>query len=209
MVSIRRRVINNFLNKNKEFFNGDLIDIGGKKQASYAKIFSEVDCSIIFLNIDPKTEPDICADAENIPLENSLLDGFLLIEVVEHLKNPSRVFKEAYRVLKDSSFGVVTCPFIFHEHSQPYDYQRLTANKLSNELKNAGFEVVKIDKSGYLLSVIFDLIYGTISRNGFRGNLLSNLIKKFMDITSNFIYKLDSKFINNSVYSGTQILIKK
>lgn len=208
MVSIRRRVVNNFLNSNKDFFKGDLIDIGGKKNATYSNIFRD-HSSITYLNIDPNSDPDICADAENIPLENSIFDGFLLIEVVEHLKNPSKVFQEAFRLLNTSSFGVISTPFMFHEHSQPHDLQRWTADKLSRELKDAGFEIIKIEKAGFLISVIFDLVYGTISRNAFKGNYFYKIIKKIMDIFSAFFYKWDCKFKNISVYGGTQIIVKK
>lgn len=49
-------------------------------------------------------------DAENIPLQDSLFDFILAIEILEHVKNPHNVLHEMLRVSKDDSHFIISVP---------------------------------------------------------------------------------------------------
>ncbi len=48
--------------------------------------------------------------AYNIPYSDKFFDIVVMTEVIEHLREPSRGLKEAYRVLKDDGYFIVTFP---------------------------------------------------------------------------------------------------
>ncbi len=50
----------------------------------------------------------IVGDAESLPFENNIFDIVTAAFLIVHLKNPTRFFDEAYRVLKDGGILVVT-----------------------------------------------------------------------------------------------------
>lgn len=54
-----------------------------------------------------KTET-VVGDAESLPFENNTFDIVTAAFLIVHLKNPTRFFDEAYRVLKDGGILVVT-----------------------------------------------------------------------------------------------------
>ena len=67
------------------------------------------------------------------------MDGFLLCEVLEHTSKPENILSEAYRILKPGGSGLITMPFLFGIHADPFDYQRWTNTKLEVTLRSIGF----------------------------------------------------------------------
>ena len=64
------------------------------------------------LDIDPKWNPDIVADARKIPLDDNSVDEILAQHVIEHFywTETSILLKEWYRVLKPNGIIKIICP---------------------------------------------------------------------------------------------------
>lgn len=86
-------------------------------------------------------EVDIVGDALLLPFANESVDCVLLFQVLEHVPEPAKTLKEIYRVLKKDGIILITTPFIWGEHEQPYDYYRYTRYGLKHLLLQSGFEV--------------------------------------------------------------------
>lgn len=157
--SFRRSLLDNQLAKIT--FSGKILDVGGKKENKRGNFIPPTDGVVCwhYLNLDKSTKPDYCCDAENIPVESCVYDMVLMCEVLEHLSNPERVVRETLRVLNGGGQIVLSVPFLFPVHADPYDFQRWTDAKFRAILTDMGFLEVKISPMGGLGSVIHDLLY--------------------------------------------------
>lgn len=74
---------------------------------------------------------DFIANADNLPLKDNCMAGVLSQGVIEHIKDPIKVTKETYRVLKPGGTIYVEAPFLQHFHYDPIDFYRFTTDGLS------------------------------------------------------------------------------
>lgn len=88
--------------------------------------------------------PDVFADAASLPMRDGCIDAVVMIEVVEHLRQPSTAMKEASRVLRPGGQLLLSMPFLYPIHDAPHDYQRFTAHGLLRELEAAGLDVESV-----------------------------------------------------------------
>jgi ubiquinone/menaquinone biosynthesis C-methylase UbiE len=58
----------------------------------------------------PESFSPICSDGSSMPFKDDSFGGLLLSEVIEHLYEPARVMKEAFRVLKPGGWCYLTTP---------------------------------------------------------------------------------------------------
>jgi SAM-dependent methyltransferase len=107
---------------------------------------------------------DILYDGEVIPLEDKSFDSVFAGEVLEHVFNPDIFLKEANRVMKMNGLFLLSTPFFWEEHGQPYDYARYTSFGLKYILEKNGFEVIKQVKCGNGIEVVFQTISNYIFR---------------------------------------------
>ena len=104
-----------------------MIDIGcGNKP--YKNLFKHCK-SYIGLEIESenKNSADFTYDGKNFPFEDETFDSAVCSEVLEHVFEPNQFLKEVNRVLKKNGLIILTLPFFWDEHEQPYDYARYTS----------------------------------------------------------------------------------
>jgi SAM-dependent methyltransferase len=86
-----------------------------------------------------------CADAYfdglNIPLQDGSVQNVLCTQVLEHVFQPDPFLAEVYRVLAPGGSLLLTVPFVWDEHEQPYDYARYSSFGLRHLARKHGFEV--------------------------------------------------------------------
>lgn len=123
-----------------------VLDIGcGHKP--YADLF--IGCQYIGMNhSDEDASPDILGDAQSFPFENDFAEIVFCTQVAEHLPQPHKLFNESYRVLKPGGFLILTAPFHWPLHEEPYDYFRFTRYGLEYCAKVAGFREINISSVG-------------------------------------------------------------
>lgn len=84
---------------------------------------------------------DIVADAHELPFKDGSLDGVIIKNVFEHLRDPAKVRDELRRVVKDSGRIYAKVPFMQPFHAVPDDYQRFSINGLHEFFKD--FKVIE------------------------------------------------------------------
>lgn len=99
---------------------------------------------------------DRIVDAHDLPFDDGSFDCVLAIEVFEHLAAPPKASRELLRVLKAGGKGVVSIPFMFHVHGDPYDFSRLTKTALEKLFEGASS--VSVAEMGGRLHVVSDII---------------------------------------------------
>jgi len=125
-----------------------------------------------YVNADIRREtgPDVVCDMHSLPFRDDVFNEVLLIDVIEHSKEPVRVLRELHRVLKKDAELWLRCPdfekiidpeFIestpfentenklLGGRDNPYDQHKslYTADVLRKRLEEAGFNGVVVKKS--------------------------------------------------------------
>lgn len=194
--------------------NGKVLDIGcGQKP--YRNLCSCTE--YIGLEIDtPQNRQNKKADffynGVTMPFSDNYFDSIISNQVFEHVFNPNEFLRETNRVLKMDGVFLITVPFVWDEHEQPYDYARYSSFGLKHILNDNGFEIIEHRKSNNGLEVIFqllnDYIYKiTVTKNGY----FNLIITLFLMAPVNIIGLLLSKLLpnNNDLYLDNIVLAKK
>lgn len=139
---------------------GDLLDVGcGRKPYSHLFSVNRYDG----LDIDNEFTrslgiADYYYDGTEFPIESSKYDTVLCNQVLEHVFNPDYFLSEINRVLKPNGSFLLTIPFVWDEHEQPYDYARYSSFGIKAILEKNGFKIIKQKKISGDFSLIFQLV---------------------------------------------------
>jgi len=142
--------------KKINFDKGCKVLVIGSGYDPYREIFPFPEMYICLDIIPTKDKTDIVADAHFLPFINGHFDVVLASEVFEHLRNPSKLIDESYRVLKKNGQLIITVPFMFHQHADLYDYWRPTRSAL--QMLCEKYSDISVSNQGNRFHVIFDLL---------------------------------------------------
>lgn len=141
--------------------HGRLLDVGcGSKP--YQELFSSAS-EYVGLEIDTPVKrgakcADFFYDGNIFPFDAMSYDGVICNQVLEHAFNPDQFLREIARVLKPGGDLLLTVPFIWDEHEQPWDYARYSSFGLRNLLERNGFDVIEQRKTNADMRALFQLI---------------------------------------------------
>ncbi len=151
--SYRRQILDKLQNKYISEYRGIVLDIGGRDRGKFKKPKNKVE-KWIFADIEQKHNPDIVqdvADMQNIETES--IDIVNAIEVFEHVEKINQGISECYRILKKEGKLIMSVPFLYPIHADPYDFQRWTITKWENELTKSGFKIEITEIMGRFFTV--------------------------------------------------------
>lgn len=138
----------NLMKYAKQYFKGDLIDIGcGTKP--YKKLLAPFVNEHIGLDhkdsLHDQTNVDLFGTAYKIPVENESFESALCSAVLEHLEEPEMAISECYRILKPGGNAIYSIPFIWHIHEEPRDFYRYSKYGIRYLFEKVGFEIVELE----------------------------------------------------------------
>lgn len=110
----------------------DLVQIAAEKGGLF----------VVSTDIDPTRNPDVVDDISQSSFPDGSFDAVVIMEVLEHVRDPFRAASEIYRLLKPEGRLVLSAPFIFPLHDRPYDFFRFTKYGLAHIF--CDFEVLDI-----------------------------------------------------------------
>lgn len=154
------------------YIQGKTLDIGcGQKPYQSLCASSEY----IGLELDTKEnrafkKADFFYDGKILPFDNASMDSVVSHQVFEHIFHPQAFLSEIHRVLKDNGILMLSVPFVWDEHEQPYDFARYSSFALNALLKEHGFEIIAFKKSVANLALIFQLINAYLYKKLFTKN---------------------------------------
>lgn len=144
--SIYRILFNWQVQEHCQNLTGACLDLAGGKEPSYYQYWSfEKGANLIKTDYNHDKNPDLNVDLNNIlSFEDSSMDNIFLFNAIYIIKQPEKLLKEIYRILKKDRRLFIASPFILNEVREPDDYRRLTSQGLEDLLKEGGFKEFQI-----------------------------------------------------------------
>jgi SAM-dependent methyltransferase len=158
---IARRGLFKSIQKSAINIRGDILDVGcGRKPYEHLFECSSYIGMEVLQDIKTTDTPDCFYDGMRFPFRDGCFDSVLCSQVLEHVFTPGIFLEEISRVLKNGGKVMISVPFAWNEHEQPYDYARYSSFGLAYLLSENGFELLVQDKSRSGLAVICQLANG-------------------------------------------------
>ncbi len=146
-----------------QYATGNLLDIGcGNKPYAnliLPKVKAYKGCDIVQSSSNCV---DLICEATNIPLPNQSFDTIFSTQTIEHVEDHQQLVNEAYRLLKQDGYFILSGPMYWPLHEEPYDFFRFTKHGFAYILKKAGFEVIEIKSNGGKWALCGQVILQTI-----------------------------------------------
>ncbi|OON95055.1 MAG: hypothetical protein ATN32_07355 [Candidatus Epulonipiscium fishelsonii] len=202
-----RKGLLRYINNSKKYMKGVCLDFGCGTQP-YKKLFKcKKYIAIDYPQTRSKSDKNIIwYDGKHIPLKNNCIDCILTTEVMEHIPNLDEILKECNRVLKNEGHIIITIPFLFPEHENPYDFRRFTNEGIKMLLEKHGFKIVILEKTSTYIEMIFQLIQVYINKY-LRFGKFNYLIIAIVNIMGILLNKILPK--NYDGYINNFIIAKK
>ncbi len=202
--------------KYRDFINGIVLDFGcGNKPYKDLFIFKK------YIGIDLKEsghahkneDIDVYYNGKNIPFDAEYFDSVFSSEVFEHVFNINEILKEVNRVLKPDAYLLITMPFVWNEHEEPYDFARYTSFGVTYLLEQNGFKVEAFEKSSNFVEAIFQMVCLYLNqiifpKNKYINFLLTILIigpVNLMGLFFSLMMPKDYSFYNNDIVLAKKI----
>jgi SAM-dependent methyltransferase len=159
--TVRRYFVDDFYSRHIASVRtgGFVLDLGGKKTGKFGLFdIARYGLKPVYLNKAGDSQPDIMADANNLPFRNQCFDAIVCAELLEHIFDPRAVLCEVHRCLHSGGVFLVSAPFLYRIHADPSDYGRYTDSFWREALEAAGFHDIQIERHGLFFSVLADFL---------------------------------------------------
>ena len=161
------------------YISGKILDVGcGDKP--YKHLFNYTE----YLGLDfdkggsnDNIHADYFYDGTSFPFDEDIFDSCICTQVFEHVFEPNNFLDEIHRVLKPEGHLLLTVPFVWDEHEQPYDYGRYSSFGLVSILEKHGFKIIKHLKTNNDIRVIIQLF------NTYLVNIFQKIDNKYLKLT--------------------------
>jgi SAM-dependent methyltransferase len=105
-----------------------------------------------------------CDLTKPLPFKDAEFSTIILSDVLEHMPEPQELWREMTRILDPGGKILLSVPFYYWLHEQPYDYYRYTEFALSRFVANAGLNLIQLDPLGGSPEVLADLVAKNVHR---------------------------------------------
>lgn len=209
-----RRGLFQAIRKDAKYISGKTLDIGcGQKP--YKSLYASQE--YLGLEIDTpdnrlKKQADFFYDGLQMPFDDGFFDSIVCNEVFEHVFNPQTFLQEINRVLRGGGYMLISMPFVWDEHEQPFDYARYSSFGIKHLLEENGFEIIHHQKTNNGIEVVFQLINAYIYKKLCTKNKIVRLITittfcSIFNILGIFFSTILPR--NNDLYLDNVILARK
>jgi SAM-dependent methyltransferase len=147
-----------------------VLNVGGHQGAKRGLFdIDSFGLNVVHMDIVSAKRPHVQGDATHIPFRTSNFDAVVCSEVLEHVREPVSVLKEAHRVLKPGGLLLICVPFLTRIHADPCDYGRYTDLFWTETLLETGFTDVRIERQGLFWAVIVDMVRDAVYSSALLG----------------------------------------
>ena len=163
------------------YAKGNFLDLGcgNKPYESLYKPFTTTQTGCDVVQSDDN-RVDVLCPVTDLKFENNQFDTVLCTQVLEHVFEHDRMMKEAFRVLKPGGHIILTVPFAWELHEEPYDFFRYTKHALKELFEQTGFEIDYIKPNGGKWAAIYQLRTNMMYLSFRRRKTFWNKLKKIL-----------------------------
>jgi SAM-dependent methyltransferase len=174
---LHRKPILDAVKEAEPVLSGRLLDVGCGRKPYASILHCDEHIGVDVENSPHRPEQMVTIyDGLTIPFSDCEFDSILCTEVLEHCKDPQRIVREMWRVLRPGGYALITAPMVIHHHEEPWDYQRFTRYGMEWMAMQAKFHVAWIKSRGGIYTTALVGLYGalghTVSRRPFSDFLL-------------------------------------
>lgn len=155
--SNRRIWLDSLLLEHQSVYDGLVLDIGSRPRGRFRPPLEAVKRWLV-ADIEKTLQPDVVLDVMALSVRSGSIRTIKATELFEHVVDPEQGLRECHRILEDGGTLVLTVPFLFRIHGDPYDFQRWTQTKWQRAFHDVGFEVVTERVTGTFFTVFGDMI---------------------------------------------------
>jgi SAM-dependent methyltransferase len=175
-----------FLNRDikdaiSNYAKGNFLDLGcGNKpyQSLYNPFTtSQLGCDVVQSD---QNSVDVVCPATDLKFNNDQFDTVLCTQVLEHVFEHDKLMSEAFRVLKPGGHLILTVPFAWELHEEPYDFFRYTKHALKQLFEQTGFEIDYIKPNGGKWAAIYQLRNNMMYSSFRKRKTFFNKLKKIL-----------------------------
>jgi SAM-dependent methyltransferase len=192
---------------------GRLLDVGcgTKPYERFFQVEQYVGLDIESARTRASAVADHYYDGRRFPFVDCSFDAVLCNQVLEHVFNPHEFVAEMHRVLKPGGQLVLTVPFVWDEHEQPFDYARYSSFGLRALFEENGFVIERHKKINANVSVIFQLMNAYLYKILPKPLIVHLIVCATMMAPISFLGVILSKILpdNQDLYLDQIILAKK
>ncbi|MBC7886428.1 MAG: class I SAM-dependent methyltransferase [Ferruginibacter sp.] len=179
MDSLRFAIFSKTKNLCNTYLSGVVLEIGAggnHLKEDFKSMYGEW----ISLDYDLRSDSiDLRGDGQQLPFKNEMFDTIISIDVLEHVPNPEKFVAEMFRVIKPGGTVILSTPFFFYLHEEPFDFFRFSKYGLRTIFERHGFKVIDVIPIAGVIAIIGLLISIFVTRV-FRFSRL--LLKFFLKI---------------------------
>ena len=162
------------------------------------------------IDVDVNREPDQVIDVCDL---NQLRDLtftpqlICMFEVLEHTKNPINAIQNLYEIIDENNYVMLSTPFIFHIHDEPYDFFRFTKYGLEILFQNFKEVVIK-PRNGWFETILVLFVRLRMERN-ILSKMIGNLFILIYFLLTPITYLLQSIIKSEKITTGYFVYAKK
>ncbi len=183
---LHRQVVDFFPNKRW----GNVLDYG----AGNSPYRDYIDCDFyrtVDINQNAACDIDyLLSGGPGVPLADKSVDLILLMDVLEHVREPGPILIELRRLLSNGGRLIISLPFIYREHETPSDFYRYTLFGIQELISSHSGRIIKVAKVGNFwytfLSLFMErkIYYGERNKLGLFGRIINKLLRGITPLLS-------------------------
>ena len=158
------------------------------------------------IDVDPVRKPDIVMDVTNLEFNDNSFDLVIMMEVLEHVKEPKKALSEIYRVLSHNGKLIMSTPFILGIHDEPYDYYRFTKYGLEYLLSDFKIEIQETNDFAHTILVLIGRLMKSKLR---RDKIVSLMIFVPLLLVYPMVFIVSKLVISSHITTGYFVKAKK
>jgi 2-polyprenyl-3-methyl-5-hydroxy-6-metoxy-1,4-benzoquinol methylase len=164
-------LINDLRHAISRYSQGELLDVGcGNKPYEVLfkdKISSYLGCDVVQSDLN---KVDVICEATSLTFDNYRFDTVFSTQVIEHVGDPFRMLEEINRVLKKDGILILSAPFCWELHEEPFDFFRYSKYGLKSMIEKNGFEILELKANGgkwaAIIQMNLNILYSSFKRKG-------------------------------------------
>ena len=144
------------------YARGKLIDLGCGRVPLFEVYRDHVDQNIC-VDWENTIHHSECLDyecdiTEALPFDDGEFDTVILSDVLEHIPQPEKLWKEISRISAPKGRVLLNVPFCYWLHEEPHDFYRYTEYALRRFAELAGFRILLLKPAGGTPEVLADIL---------------------------------------------------